>query len=96
MLKTKSENPNGLHLRYIVQKADGTSVDDDAVYFVLRLDRGGSDKMHLQACRVAAIEYAKFVKAHPAAAHLALLGDELQRLVESICNPPFDGDTSQP
>lgn len=44
------ENPEGLHLRYIVQKADGT-VDPKAVYFVLRLDNHGDDPNHINACR---------------------------------------------
>jgi hypothetical protein len=43
ILPTESDNPKGLHQRYEVPKADGSPVDEDAVYFVLRLDSGGSD-----------------------------------------------------
>ena len=48
MLPTESENPNGLHARYIVTKASGEPCDPEAVYFVLRLDRGGDDPIHIQ------------------------------------------------
>lgn len=37
-LKTQEENPNGLYFRYVVSKVSDESVDDDAEYFVLRLD----------------------------------------------------------
>lgn len=56
-MPTKEENPDGLHGRYVISKADGSPVDPDAVYFVLRLDSGGSDHKHVAACRAALEAY---------------------------------------
>lgn len=56
-LPSESENPNGLHRRYVISKADGSPIDPEAVYFVLRLDAGGSDAIHVKACQDAAIAY---------------------------------------
>jgi hypothetical protein len=64
MIPTREENPNGLHLRYIVSKTDGQPVDDDAEYFVLRLDKNGSDPKHIEACRKAIITYAVVIETH--------------------------------
>jgi len=71
-IPTKAENPNGLHKRYFVAKLiQGIDyskhqledcilpVDEDAEYFVLRLDKNGSDPKHIQACRKAILTYAK-------------------------------------
>lgn len=57
-MKTQAENPNGLHLRYIVTKASGEPVDPRAEYFVLRTDRHASDQRHAAACRKALLTYA--------------------------------------
>ncbi len=48
----------GLHQRYQIRKADGSECDPRAMYFVLRLDEFGTDKGHIEACRMAAREYA--------------------------------------
>jgi len=37
-LPTKQENPDGFHLHYLVNKADGTPIDKDAEYIVLRVN----------------------------------------------------------
>ena len=63
-IPTQQENPKGLHLRYIVSKTDGEPVDDNAEYFVLRLDEGGDDIKHIKACRKAVRKYAKEIKKH--------------------------------
>lgn len=60
MLKTKEENPNGLHLKYIISKADGSKIDPSAEYFVLRLDEKG-DKEHVEASKVAILAYADMI-----------------------------------
>ena len=39
----------GLYQKYAVSKADGSAVDPDAIYFVLRLDKGE----YVDACRMA-------------------------------------------
>ncbi len=79
-MRTKEENPNGLHQRYKVTKADGSPTDPNAVYFVLRLDLGGSDSVHTQRCRLAASEYAR----HCEGTHLQQVGRELADLVNEI------------
>lgn len=64
MAPTKNENPSGLHARYTISKTDGSPVDPAAEYFVLRLDDGGSDPMHIAACRKAALCYADAIEPH--------------------------------
>lgn len=56
-IPTLQDNPGGLHQRYIVTKANGEPVDPDAVYFVLRIDRGGRHAKHTACCRHAARAY---------------------------------------
>jgi len=63
-LPTKLENPKGLHQKYFVQKTNGDPIDDTAEYFVLRLDNGGSDPIHNEACRQAILTYATIIKNH--------------------------------
>lgn len=72
MLPTKEQNPTGLHQRYIISKANGAPLDTTAEYFVLRLDEGGSDPIHIAACRKAVLTYAASIQAH-----LPQLSDDL-------------------
>lgn len=58
-LQEKSDNPNGLYRKYSITKANGSPCDSNAKYFVLRLDWNGSDKDHVEACRMAARAYIK-------------------------------------
>jgi hypothetical protein len=88
MIPSKADNPDGLHRRYNVTKADGSPTDPKAVYFVLRLDWGGSDHGHIAACREAARAY--FRAAPP---HLKQMAVELAALVDlqpdlQIIRPP--------
>ncbi len=76
MIPTKEENPNGLHQRYRITKADGSPVDPRGAYFVLRLDGLGDDAGHVFACRMAAIAYAD-----NAPDWMKQTADELRRLV---------------
>jgi hypothetical protein len=75
-IKTKEENPNGLHARYVIRKITGwvkdgfygykpktKAVDKNAEYFVLRLDEGGSDINHIKACRIGIHAYADAIEA---------------------------------
>lgn len=64
MLPTASENPTGLHARYIIRKEDGSPMDPRAEYFVLRIDRFGSDPNHIRACQNAALHYAQSIAPH--------------------------------
>lgn len=59
-----SENPDGLHRRYIISKADGSPIDEGAQYFVLRLDDNGKDRRHVEACRAAILRYAERIQTH--------------------------------
>lgn len=82
MIPTENENPNGLHQRYIVTKANGEPTGD-AVYFVLRIDSGGDDPYHIEACRAAALAYCDQVQSGHTP-HLAQIGIELRQLVEEL------------
>ena len=75
---TSEQNPNGLHLRYIITKTNGEPVGPEADYFVLRLDNQGDDPVHLQACRLAALSYADAIEHH-----LPQLARELRAKVAS-------------
>ena len=63
-LPTQEENPNGLYGRYIVEKVSGEPVDENAEYFILRLDKYGDDPKHIAACRKAILTYANEIKEH--------------------------------
>lgn len=82
--KTAAENPNGLHQRYRVEKLDGEN-DPNAVYFVLRLDKGGDDPLWTQMCRNAV--YAIGVQMLTAN-HLPQLGREMMRLANKHEHAP--------
>lgn len=80
MIPSQLMNPNGLHRRYTVSKADGSPVDPVAEYFVLRLDPFCRDQDHLEACWAAAREYAYHIMSVP---RLKLLAMELLLLVDN-------------
>jgi hypothetical protein len=82
-MKTQSENPAGLHLRYIVTKASGEPVDPRARYFVLRFDRHGDDPAHVAACRKALRVYAAEIFPH-----LPRLSLELYAAIDAQEMPP--------
>lgn len=63
----------GLFRKYHITKADGRPIDPDAEYFVLRLDSGGSDQQHVNACRRAVLLYAECIQSH-----LPRLADDLR------------------
>lgn len=51
----------GLEVKYNVSKIDGT-VDENASYFVLRLDDCCENKKHQEACLDAVITYARAIR----------------------------------
>jgi hypothetical protein len=53
----KSKNPGGIHQKYHLSKVDGTPLDSNSEYFVLRLDKGG-DPAHVRASKAAIRKYA--------------------------------------
>ena len=57
-------NKKGLLKKYVISKTNGKSIDEKAEYFVLRLDYGGSDEKHIDACRKAILTYANEIKNH--------------------------------
>jgi hypothetical protein len=54
----------GLVGKYIISKRDGRPVDPGAEYFVLRLDDGGGDPVHVAACRSSVLHYADRISGH--------------------------------
>lgn len=87
-MKRLEEDRNiGLYPKYYIQKFTGEyentffgdkvpifePVDPKAEYFVLRLDYGGGDPIHIAACRKAILVYAKEIKNH-----LPVLSKELK------------------
>ena len=54
----------GIINKYVISKVDGSPVDENAEHFVLRLDAGGSDPKHIEACRKAIVAYARAIKNH--------------------------------
>lgn len=63
---------HGILQKYRLLRSDGRPVDPNAEYFVLRLDGGGKDLRHVEACRAAVREYARRI-----ADHLPVLSAEL-------------------
>ena len=51
------DEQRGLYNKYIIQKTDGSAIDPDAAYLVLRLDKGE----YVEACRRAALTFASWV-----------------------------------
>lgn len=58
------DNKKGLYRRYKIEKTNGKPVDPLAEYFVLRLDRNGTDPVHIEAGRKAILLYAEEIKDH--------------------------------
>ena len=82
VIPAESDNPNGLHQRYNVAKANGEQVDPRAIYLVLRLDLYGDDEVWTKLCREAAHSLADNTKMR--APHLAQMADELRLLCEKL------------
>lgn len=61
-LLSEGENPYGFHRKYAVSKADGSPVDPNAEYLVLRLDDGCKQSPHFRASRKAAHTYANEIE----------------------------------
>ncbi|MBC7947195.1 MAG: hypothetical protein H7Y42_04895 [Chitinophagaceae bacterium] len=67
-IPTREKNPSGLHQRYYIQKVGDFGhpipIDTGSEYFVLRLDEGGKDPIHINACRIAVNAYANAIEHH--------------------------------
>lgn len=55
----------GLIRKYHLSKSDGSSVPPAGDFFVLRLDTGGGDPKHIEACRKALRAYNKVIGGKP-------------------------------
>lgn len=67
----------GLINKYTIQKNDGSNIDPDSRYFVLRYDKG-AEPIHREACRNALSTYISQIQEHlPKLAEE--LGDELRK-----------------
>ena len=62
-MKSKEGNTNGLHIRYIISKADGSPVNPKNKYFVLKIEGEGHPE-HIRACRIALLKYADEIEAY--------------------------------
>jgi hypothetical protein len=51
----------GLYKKYIISKVDGTSINPENEYFVLKL-KGDGDPEHMKACRKAVLKYADEIR----------------------------------
>lgn len=61
---TESSRRKGLMRKYLLARADGTDVDPDGMYFVLKLN--SNDPYHAMACQEAALMYANHIySTHP-------------------------------
>lgn len=63
-MEITEEKSKGLYNRYIVSKTNGDPIDPNAEYFVLRVDKNGSDPKHIESCRKAVMTYAENIKDH--------------------------------
>jgi hypothetical protein len=71
----------GLYQKYVVQKADGSPLDPDAEYIVLRIDRG----VYVEACRAGVAEFARAVRPlNP------ILADDLEVRLHRFAHPTLD------
>ena len=62
-MKSKIDNPNGLHLKYYIEKLDGEPLDPGFEGFLLRLDENG-EANHVAASRKALLVYADEIESY--------------------------------
>lgn len=85
MKPTPEDRAAGIKHKYNITRADGSPVDPQGKYFVLRLDiHDGCDQTHVLACRAAARTYADHIEHH-----LPALSADLRRL---LCVQPNAGN----
>ena len=53
----------GLQNKYIIQRTDGTPINPENEYFILKL-KGDGDPVHINACRVALLKYANEIESY--------------------------------
>lgn len=63
MSELKEKTDNGLHNKYVLSRTDGTPINPNDKYFVLKID-GDGDINHINACRAALSKYADEIESH--------------------------------
>lgn len=63
VLKSEEENPNGLFNKYVISRTDGTPINPENIYFLLKLE-GEGDPIHIEACQKAVLKYADEIESH--------------------------------
>ena len=77
MKPTPEDKAAGYKHKYNITKSDGSPVDENGIYFVLRLDyHADCDQRHVEACRLAVLRYAEVI-----ASHLPALSADLERIL---------------
>ena len=82
-IPTAEENPHGFHQRYCVTKP-ASEPDPNAVYLVLRLDKGGSDAAWTSLGREMARRLCLRIKETESLRHLTQMADELYRTADAL------------
>lgn len=72
-----TDSERGLYCKYRLEKMDGTPVDPDGLYFVLKLN--SKDPAHRRACQAACRRYAELI-----ADSIPLLAEDLLKLLEKL------------
>lgn len=72
----KNYKNTGLIGKYNISKVDGTPIDENARYFVLRYDKYQKDEKHMMACRNALLKYADEISEH-----LPVLSEDLRKIL---------------
>lgn len=77
----------GLYTKYVIQKSDGSPVDPEAQYFILRIDKGD----YVMACRAALAVFARRVRLRN-----PTLADDIETKLLSKYDTPFPVDNRRP
>ena len=75
-MQAQRKQKRGVYGKYVIEKADGSPVDPEACYFVLRLDTD-------PAARKAAAQYARSVRRKN-----AVFADDIERCLNELERPP--------
>ncbi|MNL39075.1 hypothetical protein D3C87_1613300 [compost metagenome] len=76
--KSKEERPNGLHLKYYIEKADGSKLDKEGIFLVLRVDKNNIDSTKEHVFRHACLEATKTLS--------NVIGDVMPELAQDLNN----------
>ncbi len=74
---------DGIHMKFLLHKSDGSPCNPEACYFVLRLDNEGKDPEFAKASRRAAREFADAISLT-----LPALAEDIDACVSELERPP--------